>query len=318
MRLAFVVGILVGLLVVDASAFIPGDGKGKADRDCYIGLDGYSPGDLSPISKNGKKQGIACTDCDPACDLDGVATANGTCTFSIAACVNNSGIAGCDPATRDPKKVKAQAKSKAGKIDLGTTIPGDLSSACSAFVDFPVPVKSKKKGDKPGKGKVTLLATKKPDKDKFTFVCNPRPEGEACPLPPTTSSSSTTTIPSTTVTTTSTGQLWQFFRCRCFVYRDLSCLVSYTDSSGPPIAWVLREVVLQHHEMQAAQESFVERKMGILRELEDIGHGISIATDLEPGRLLCVKGIFAVHCGDGVLLTDEIALNTVRAANRLR
>jgi cysteine-rich repeat protein len=197
--IAMVATALVLGLVRPTPAFLAGDGKGKPDRDCYIGLDGYSSEDLSSISKNGKKQGIACTDCDPACDLDGVDTPNGSCTFSIAACVNNAGVPGCDPATRDPKKVKAQAKSKAGKIDLGTTFPGDLTSACSAFVDFPVPVKGKKL-NKPGKGTVTLLAKKKTDKDKFTFVCNPRPEGEACPAPPTTTT--TTTVPGSTTTTT--------------------------------------------------------------------------------------------------------------------
>jgi hypothetical protein len=203
MRMPMVLGIVVvsvGLAQV-SPAFIAGDGKGKPDRDCYIGLEGYSPEDLVPISKNGKKQGIACTDCDPACDLDGVATPNGSCTFSVGACVNNTGVPGCDPTTRDPKKLKAQAKSKAGTIDLGTTFPGDLSSACSAFVDFPVPLKGNQQ-NKPGKGKVTLLAKKKTDKDKFTFVCNPRPAGEACPAPPTTTTS--TIAGSTTSTTTST------------------------------------------------------------------------------------------------------------------
>jgi hypothetical protein len=192
-------------VAIDATAFLAGDGKGKADRDCYIGLDGYSQADLSPISKNGKKMGIACTDCDPSCDLDGVDTPNGSCTFSIAACVNVPGIEGCDPASRTPKKLSAKAKSKAGKLDLGTTFPGDLSSACSAFVDFPVPVKGKKQ-NKPGKGKVKLLAKKPTDKDKVTFVCNPRPEGEACPAPTTTSTvmGTTTSTSTTTVTISST------------------------------------------------------------------------------------------------------------------
>jgi len=203
MGITMALAVASALVPSAAQAFIPGDGKGKPDRDCYIGLDGYDPEDLSPISKNGKKQGIACTDCDPECDLDGVPTANGSCTFSIAACINNTGVTGCDPATRTPKNASAKAKSKAGKIDFGTSFPGDLSSACSGFVDFPVPVKGKQQ-NKPGKGKVTLVAKKKTDKDKFTFVCNPRPEGEACPAPTTTTSTSTTTTTSTSSTTSTT------------------------------------------------------------------------------------------------------------------
>jgi len=175
--------LALGLLVAPvANAFLNGDGKGKPERDCYIGLDGYSQEDLTAISKNGKKMGIACTDGD-ACDTDG--TVNDVCTFNFAVCANNSGVDGCDPATRTPKKIVAKAKSKAGKIDLGTSFPGDLSSACSAFVDFPVGVKVKKNGSKKAlKGKVTLIAKKPTDKDKFTFVCNPS-----------TGSTTTTTMP---------------------------------------------------------------------------------------------------------------------------
>ena len=160
-----------GVVTPDASAFIAGDGKGKAERDCYIGLDGYSEDDLSPINKKGTKFGIVCTDCDPARDLDGVAEPNGSCTFSIAACVNQPGVEGCDPATRETKKTSAKAKSKAGKLDLSSTLPSDGSSACSAFVDFPVPLKGKKQ-NKTGKGKVILKATKKTDKDVFQFRCD--------------------------------------------------------------------------------------------------------------------------------------------------
>jgi hypothetical protein len=168
-----------------ANAFLAGDGKGKPDRDCYIGIDGYSQEDLVPISKNGKKMGIACTDGD-ACDKDGIV--NDVCVFNFAVCVNNPDVEGCDPATRTPKKIKALAKSKAaGKTDLSSSFPGDLSSACSAFTDFPVGVKVKKNGSKkPLKGKVKLLAKKPTDKDKFTFVCNPN-----------TGSTTTTTLPIT-------------------------------------------------------------------------------------------------------------------------
>ena len=207
-RFSFILTVALALgLAGPAAAFLAGDGKGKPERDCYIGLDGYDESDLSPINKKGTKSGIVCTDCDPACDLDGVDTPNGSCTFSIAACVNQAGVEGCDPATRETKKTAAKAKSKAGKLDLASTLPSDGSSACSAFVDFVVP--TKKNGKKTGKGKVTLKATKKTDKDVFQFRCEPRPEGESCPGGSTTSTTldpgttTTTSTVSTTVTSTS-------------------------------------------------------------------------------------------------------------------
>jgi hypothetical protein len=44
-RLALVATMCLGL-APGASAFLAGDGKGRPDRDCYIGLDGYSQEDL--------------------------------------------------------------------------------------------------------------------------------------------------------------------------------------------------------------------------------------------------------------------------------
>ena len=202
-RMAALAALVCLVLAPGAHAFLAGDGKGKPDRDCYIGLEGYSQEDLSPINKKETKLGVRCTDCDPACDLDGIAEPNGSCVFRIAACVNNAGVSGCDPATRTPKKVKAQAKSKGGKFDLTSTLPGDLGSACSSFVDFPVPVKGKKQ-NKPGKGTVLLLAKKPTDKDKFTFICDPLPEGQSCPVPTTSTTSTTSTTVTISSTTTST------------------------------------------------------------------------------------------------------------------
>src|SRR5262249_33634295 len=139
--------------------------------------------------------------CDPSCDRDGVSTPNGSCTFSIAVHVNDGGDPVCEPAALS--KAKATGKTKGTKLQYDA-LPLDGSSATSALMDFPVLVAGKS-GDKPGTGTVQMMAKRaaKPkltDSDKFLFVCNPRPEGEACPVPTTTS----TTVETTTTTVTST------------------------------------------------------------------------------------------------------------------
>jgi cysteine-rich repeat protein len=95
-----------------------------------------------------------------------------------------------------------------GKVDI--QLPQLLEgSVCGALLDLDVPVKTTKKGAKNGSGTVSLSAQVKKNKDegidktrkdndKLTFVCVPRPEGDACP------SASTTTTTITTSTTTTT------------------------------------------------------------------------------------------------------------------
>src|SRR5262249_8618794 len=63
-------------------------------------------------------------------------------------------------------------------------VSGSAASACGAFIDFHVPLKHKKKGDKPGKRKIiaSAIADVKPagknkDKDTINFTCNPGPVG---------------------------------------------------------------------------------------------------------------------------------------------
>jgi len=175
-----------------ASAYIAGDGKGKLEYDCFVGLEGYDAGDQTPFGKKGKPA-IQCTDGAP-CDLDG--QVNGSCQFSIAVAVNQGGVSGCTPAPL--KKVTAKAKTKGTKIDFKTsfTPPLDGSSGVSTFVSFPV--LTKKFGtpkEKLGKGTVKLKAVKPKDSDKFVFVCNPN-DGT------TSTTTTTTTVTSTTTVTT--------------------------------------------------------------------------------------------------------------------
>lgn len=196
----------VGLGVVPAHAYFAGGGRdAQKGNDCLIGYQGIDPDD---VTLDGKKQVVACTDCDPACDLDGDPTANGSCTFELGACINQPGEGTCTPAAGlDKAKASAKVQGVKGKIDI--QVPQLLEgSACGGLLDLVVPVKETKKGAKDGKGKVSLSASVKPDgekkrsdKDKITVICAPRPEGEACPGA-TTSTTSTTIVATTTTTST--------------------------------------------------------------------------------------------------------------------
>jgi hypothetical protein len=179
-----------------ATGVVVGDGRGRPERDCHVGLAGYSPADLSPLGPKGNRTGIVCTDCDPACDLDAIDAPNGACTFRIAACVNQPGVAGCDPGPFTRVRARAKVRKRAA-LDLASGLPADGSSVCGAFQDFVVPMA--KRGTKPGKGRVTLATRKPNDKDTFTFVCVPRPKGEPCPTTTSTTTTTTTVSPSTTL-----------------------------------------------------------------------------------------------------------------------
>jgi hypothetical protein len=200
--------LLSTAVVPDASAYISGDGKGKPETDCFIGLEGYSPSDMTPFGKKGKPA-IQCTDGDPACDFDGDTTPNGSCTFRIAARVNDPNVPGCTPVPL--KKVKAKAKAKKMKVDLVADIPPDVltegRSWTGSLLPFTVSVKKFGKPKvKAGKGKVALLAKKPKDKDKFLFACNPGSATTTTTTMATTTTSieTTTTVITSTSTTTST------------------------------------------------------------------------------------------------------------------
>jgi hypothetical protein len=181
-------------------------GGGKdADKgnDCLIGYQGIIESDVTVA---GKKQSVTCMDCDPACDKDGAAEANGSCTFEVGACINQPGVENCTP-PEGLSSAKAKAKVAGVKGGIDIELPQLLEgSACGALLEMNVPLK--KNGTKDGKGKVTLKAQVKKDKDagilkkrkdtdKLTYVCTPLPEGQSCPI--TTTTTSTTTSTSTTL-----------------------------------------------------------------------------------------------------------------------
>jgi hypothetical protein len=188
-----------------ASAYYAGGGK-DADKgnDCLIGFDSFF--DASDVTLDGKKQVVECTDCDPACDSDGVTEANGSCTFNVGVCVNQSGVQGCEPPSAlDKATAKGKVKGVKGAegkvvIDASQLLTG---STCGAYVDAVVPTLTKKGQPADGEVGLQLSATVKKnkaegtktrkDKDKVKVRCLPRPTGEACPLPTTTTTTSTST-----------------------------------------------------------------------------------------------------------------------------
>src|SRR5690349_6114862 len=78
-------------------AFYAGGGK-KPENDCLIGYNGVSESQITLEGKKQNKPVFRCTDCDPSCDMDGQNTPNGSCTFSLGVCLNQSGVEGCTPA----------------------------------------------------------------------------------------------------------------------------------------------------------------------------------------------------------------------------
>jgi hypothetical protein len=187
------------------SMLAPFGGSARAKEilanDCLIGI----------VDADGKQLSgdVSCTDCDPTCDVDGVASANGSCQFKVQGCLN---IAQSGCTQRPLKKVKIKTQFKPNEISV-SPVSGSTSSVCGSFVNFQVNLK--KKGKKKGTRNVvaTVTADVKPagqnkDKDKVRFICQPRPAGEACPTTTTTTLqlSTTTTVGSTTTTTTLPGE----------------------------------------------------------------------------------------------------------------
>jgi len=157
-------------------------GNGKADSNCYAGLDvGSATGAM--VSEEKKATVFSCVDGSP-CDLDGAC--NGSCTFNVGVCVNIPGVSGCTaPSVLDKVKAKGNVtgvKGASGKvvIDASQLLEG---SVCGAYVDTVIPMKSKKGTYKSNKAKVKVQAkapkgTKpRKDKDKFDLVCEPAPGG---------------------------------------------------------------------------------------------------------------------------------------------
>ena len=181
-----VVVAAVGLLLPFSSTpsvaiEVPG-GKNPAS-DCYARLD------VTGAQSASSPSAIECTDGDASCDQDG--SANNTCLFKVALCLNRTDSAPtCSPPSGGLTKVKPKGILKR----LGLAVPALTSSDCGTALTN-VAVKTKRKGKKAGKKKVSVLAVgpaaPKKDNDKVTLICNPSgttsttlPSGTVCPANP--------------------------------------------------------------------------------------------------------------------------------------
>lgn len=158
-----VLSIFVGLVAIDAAAQCPPScigGGGPATSDCFLSYGGAS----APA--------ITCTDGDPSCDLD--ATIDGTCTFGLTACTNET-IGAC---TATPLDAPPTAIAKGTGAEAFVAALAQLSTATPACTDpglVKLTIANSPSKLKPAKVslKVTAVAGGKKDKDKLRFVCNP-------------------------------------------------------------------------------------------------------------------------------------------------
>ena len=179
-RLGGAVAVLLMLPQLGSAGLLPGGKNSKSD--CYIELD------VKGASGTNK---ATCTDGDPACDTDG--QCQGTCTFSVKVCLNQSNVSACTPSTfKKPPKVGG----------LSAPSSSDDSAVCSDSQTLTVA--TKKKGKKKGikRIKATAIVDGKPKKETDTFIFTCEPRQGACPTTTTTTTSTTST--STPVTPTST------------------------------------------------------------------------------------------------------------------
>ena len=179
---AFVAAMSVaaGFVQPAFAALVPGGGKPAAD--CY--------GAFDVRGADGSSRRVTCVDGDPTCDVDG--QCQGSCTFEVAVCLNQT-LPGCTPQPlRRPAKVKGAT--------LAMPTAQDATPICGA----PGPVEVRLRGRRQTKPrakkvKLTVVTTGSPAKDGDVVVlrCEPRRE-EPCPATTTT----TTTVPIPTTTTT--------------------------------------------------------------------------------------------------------------------
>jgi len=166
---------VLALVVPAAATRIPGGDDPRTD--CYAQLE------VDGAAASGRV--AQCTDGDTRCDADG--TANDSCRFRVALCLNqDTARPTCVPPgmLRDVRTRRAAA---------GLAVPPLDSSACGAFVDVDVPVKLRRGGRvrRPGKVHLPVTArssiTPRTDRDNAMLVCLPAgsvPSPAACPRNP--------------------------------------------------------------------------------------------------------------------------------------
>jgi hypothetical protein len=165
----------------------PGSAVMDQTTECLAQFD-----DVLAVSPNGGT--LACNDCDPGCDTDGVTTPDKACTFKFRVCANT-------PNAGNPSCISTGLRKLNVRFECGRTIfkRRGPSAGCDEFTQR---VKLKKRGRRPGRCTVSVeaLSRRKPrrkDRDKLVLECNPQPAG-SCPVATTTSTTATTSTTSTT------------------------------------------------------------------------------------------------------------------------
>ena len=106
---------------------------------------------------------------DPACDTDG--QCQGTWTFSVAVCSNQTNVQGCTP-----KPLKRPAH-----VSGGLTAPTAQGAAAVCGASGTIAVKLKEEEGEEARAKeikLTAIVTGKPSRetDELTLICEPRQE----------------------------------------------------------------------------------------------------------------------------------------------
>jgi len=168
-----------GLAACPGECSVPG--KGSKSTECVVEFDGIAFN--YPV---GKEKQLRCMDGDPSCDTDGLA--NGVCTFSLAACLNNtdSRFPECTPTDVALLELKnkpiGHPKHNAQIQTLQDAVNAiglpTASSVCTDAIGFVVPLKAKASGFKKGKFKLVskgFTSGGDKDTDKIKVFCEPNP-----------------------------------------------------------------------------------------------------------------------------------------------
>jgi len=183
-RFALCLGMgCLGMLVAGVShaGLIPGLGK----TGCYAEFDVAGATDT--------KNHQSCTDGDPTCDMDG--QCQGSCTFFIQLCVNQTNVTGCTPSAFNTK-AKRPLRVKGNLLPLPVTTGAE--AACGDGMPITVPINHGKSGKR--KLEVRANTTGSPPREKAFLFLTCKRRTDACPAPG--STTTTTTAVSTTTTTT--------------------------------------------------------------------------------------------------------------------
>ena len=183
-RFALCLGVgCLGMLVagVGHAGLIPGPGRAGC----------YAEWDVAGATTTSAHQ--SCVDGDPTCDTDG--QCQGSCTFFIQLCVNQTNVASCKPSAFNTK-ARRPLRVKGNLLPL-PALTG-TEAACGDAMPIEVPINHGRSGKR--KLEVRANTTGSPPREKsFLFLtCNKRTD--ACPAPG--STTTTTTAVSTTTTTT--------------------------------------------------------------------------------------------------------------------